>query len=315
MFRNNGKEFKRDSLNVVFTDGGVGDCVARTPALIYMRKHLPWLDFYCYVPDYYVDFLKNVLRDTIIRGLSKKERYNKYFGLVKTDCQQHDNMATHLTDHGFNLLVNKQVDIKHKNYPKVNLNKVDISEFTLPEKFVVVTTGYTSEVREFRPEVINQVCNYIKQQGYEIVFLGSNSINNGVGGIIEGQFKTDIDFSVGLDLRNQTTLLEAAKIISKAKTIVGVDNGLLHIAGCTDVPIVFGLTTVSGECRLPYRNNELGWNCYPVEPDFENVPCKFCQSNWSLLYGHDFRKCFYGDVKCVSDLTFDKWKTQLEKVL
>jgi ADP-heptose:LPS heptosyltransferase len=78
-----------------------------------------------------------------------------------------------------------------------------------------------------------------------------------------------------IDLRDASPLLESLKIINYAKFIVGVDNGLFHLAGLTQTPIVAGYTTVAPELRMPYRNNKLGWNVGPCVPQSE---WRFCQS-------------------------------------
>ena len=65
---------------------------------------------------------------------------------------------------------------------------------------------------------------------------------------------------------------------------------------------------------MPYRHNELGWNCYPVVPP-KSLSCRFCQSNWNLTFGHDFKYCFYDDYKCVKMLEADLYIEQLEHLL
>ncbi len=108
--------------------------------------------------------------------------------------------------------------------------------------------------------------------------------------------------------------------MSKAKAVVGVDNGLLHVAGCTGVAIVGGFTTVRPEIRMPIRHNILGWNYHAVIPD-KSLDCSFCQQDTNFLYGHDYRKCWYKEKKerteilCIKQLTADKFKTILESIL
>jgi len=261
-------------------------------------------------------------KDVIIKSFSQgKTEFNQNLPGRKTSSTSHDTLKTHLVDHTFHVLANSMGPIEDKNYRKLNPSKIDVSKFDLPEKYVIITTGFTAAVREFIPQSVNEVVQYIKSKGYEVVFLGNEkSPVHADKKVLIGTFNTEIDYSQGLNLVNKTSLLEAGKIIAQAKTIVGVDNGLLHLAGTTDVPIVAGFTTVKPEHRAPYRNNELGWNFFPVTPP-ESLACRFCQSNWDFVYRHDFRNCFYKEkkldkeIQCTKSLTSDLFIEQLEKIL
>lgn len=270
---------------------------------------------YVWVPDYFYDLAKNLCPDVIIRPFSKAEKkFNPHWVGRRTTNPQHDALATHLVDHAFHVLVNKQVRTEFKNYPILDLKPIDISRFNLPDKYVIITTGFTAPIREMLPVVVNEISDYSLSKGYIPVFLGSHQAALGIEdtGIV-GNFKTEIDYSKGLSLIDKTTLLEAGKIIAGAKTIVGLDNGLLHLAGCTEIPIVMGFTSVEPYLRLPYRHNELGWNVFSIVPD-ESIKCRFFQSNWTLFYDHDFKYC-NNNYECVKNLTSDKYIRILEKIL
>jgi ADP-heptose:LPS heptosyltransferase len=314
MFRNNSIKIV-EHLNVVFDNGGMGDHVASMSTVKYMHNHAPNIIQHVWVPDYFLDLAKNLVPGVIIKPFSKQKDYNVKFGTLKLSCQQHSSMGVHLVDFAFNVLVDKQVDIEHKNYCKLNVDTIDVSKFNLPEKYVVLTTGFTAKVREMLPSIANDLISYIKSKGYEVVTLGSYIAKVGAGNNnIEGNFKEDIKYSECFDLINKTNLLEAGKIISQAKAIVGLDNGLLHLAGTTEIPIVMGFTTVLPEHRMPYRHNQLGWNCYPVTPN-ESLGCGGCQSRMVHVYDHDFRNCYYGDYACLPQVSSEKYINQLEKIL
>lgn len=325
MYRDN-TFINREHINFLFDDGGLGDLVARLPAIRYIKDHYPHCIPHLWLPDYGVDFAKNLLPDVIIKPFSKGDKeYNQAYSGKKTSSKTHTNMRTHLVDNAFHVIVDKDVSIEYKNYLQLNLNKIDVSSFNLPERYVVITTGHTVEVREIKAYVINDLSNYVIQKGYIPVFLGSKKASTGVTTVtgtsgITGHFNQEVDYSKGLDLIDKTSLLEAGKIIAGAKAIVGLDNGLLHVAGCTQTPIVGAYTTVESIYRLPYRNNKLGDNCFVVEPD-ESLKCKFCQSNWEFVYDHDFRKCWYveqkkdKEIQCTKQITAMKFITHLDKIL
>lgn len=323
MYRDNTK-LEKVVMNCVFNDGGIGDNICRLSAIKYLNTFHPNLYIKLYVPDYFLEFTKHFFNNKdnlVITPFSQKFRYNNSLAAIKTSNDQHTSMSTHLIDHAFNIIVDKQVDIEHKNYLQLDLDKINIDKFKLPERYVIITTGFTAEVREMIPESINGVAQYVISKGYTPVFLGSKKAFNGnKGHDIVGNFKSSIDYNVGLDLRDSTTLLQAGKIIAGAKVIVGLDNGLLHLAACSQIPIVMGMTSVLYKHRAPIRNNEYGWNCYPVVPD-SSVKCYGCQSNWAYMYKLDFRNCYYKEqkldteIQCIKNLTSDKYIKELEKIL
>ena len=286
-------------------------------AVKYIRDYLPHVELKLWVPEFFVEMAKHLVPEIEVVSFTERQIFQKEYGSVVTACQQHDTMSTHLVDHAFHVLVNKQVEIEHKNYVKLRPEEIDVSRFNLPKEYVVMPTGFTAKVREFTPLLINQIVKYIKKKNYniEIIFLGSN--NAPVGGLadaIRGNFNTDIQYHKGINLINRTTLLESAAIIAGAKCILGVDNGLGHIAGTTEIPIVTAYTTVNPMHRMPYRHNQLGWNCYNIIPD-DSLECRFCKSNWNLVYNHDFRNCYYEDYKCKDQLYLDKWTKILDNIL
>lgn len=292
-----------------------GDNIARLPAVKYIADHHKHVQQHLWTHTYFKDYAKNCLRDTnvIVRGWDEEKKFKERLTRM-TGKHLFTNMASHMTKHAFYTLVNTEPDIEHLNYLKPDLSKVNLIKFNLPKNYVVVCTGFTAPVREFLPQHVNAVTSYIKSKGYDVVFLGQKTTETGVKHIIKGTFSDEINFNVGLNLVDKTDLFEATKIIAESKCIVGLDCGLLHVAGCTDAPIVGGFTTVKPAHRMPVRNNTLGWNYFPVVPP-ESLACRFCQSNMTFTHGKDFKLCYYDDYLCVKQLTSELYVEQLEKVL
>jgi len=328
MFRDN-TLISREPVNIIFDDGGLGDNICRLSAVKYIKDTYKHVDLYVYVPDYFLDLAKHLIPGpgvTFKKFSEAEQNWNKSFASLRTTNPQVGNMRTHILDNAFAVLVDKDVEIEHKNYVQLKLNKISISKFTLPEKYVIITTGYTAEVRELRADVVNSLSDYVLSKGYTPVYLGSKNapvgvlVTSGKDTSIIGNFNASIDYSKGLDLINKTSLLEAGKIISGATCLLGLDNGLMHLAGCVETPIVGAYTTVEPRYRLPYRHNVLGWNCFVVEPT-ESLKCRFCQSNFNFVYDHDFRSCYYKEkgldteIQCTKSITADKFITHLEKLL
>lgn len=290
-------------IHVNFKDGGLGDHVCRLPALKYLKDKYPHVVLSVWCPTFFLEFGKKALPD--INWIDYKSAATAYMSQPVINAGSNcgiTSLRTHLVDHAFYTILDETVGVEYKNYLKINHADTDISKFNLPQKYIVLTTGNTVKVREFKASVINEIVSYIKSKNINVVFLGNELTITG-GGVenIKGNFSKKINYNEGLNLINKTSLIEAHAILAQSKAVIGLDNGLLHLAACSDVPIVMGFTTVQKEHRLPYRKNQLGWNCYSVEPD-ESLECRGCQSRCNFLY-IDFRKCMYNDYKCVEDQT------------
>ncbi len=305
---------KFQPINIILQDGGVGDHIASLVAIKYIENNYPWIAPTIWVPNYLVELAKHLLpkRCTVKSYSEMSQHYNpnlptkttKWDGMISP-------MKIHLLDYAFLKLCDENPSIEHKNYLQVKSNIDPWDKYRIGP-YVIITTGFTAKAREFKASYINEIAKWVKDAGYTPVFLGSTKTETGAKHTIEGNFSKDIDFSIGLNLVNKTTLLEAAMIIDNAHAVLGVDNGLLHVAGCTDTPIVGGFPSVSPEIRMPVRNNILGYDFYPIVPD---KGCNFCQERTNFLYGHDYRECVYKDDRSINEMTPNKFIEKLELIL
>jgi ADP-heptose:LPS heptosyltransferase len=303
----------------------MGDLLCALITVDYIIKEVKHVDPFIWVPDYMLDFSKNVLPpETKVYNFSNATKHfnNKLIGISTKWEGQHTAMRVHPTDFSNHVLIDADLPVEKKNYLKFNNEGIDLTRFNLPEKYVVISVGSTAPTKELPVPVLNKIIEYVITKGYTPVFIGKSASKLGEGKGIDKKFEianaklAAIDYTRGIDLTNQTSLNETAAIISKAKAFIGMEGGLTHLAGFTDVKIVSGYSFVNPDILMPIRNNIKGYEVYPVVPE-ESLACRFCQSNIPLLYNHDFRFCFYGpdDYKCIKQLTFEKWKEAIDKVL
>jgi len=304
-------------INVHFKGGGLGDQIARLPALKYVLDHATnTRRFYLICPEYFMEVAKHLLKPyeskiTYIAEEDAKSIANYKLNALTTDEGHHTTMRTHLTDHAFHTIADAEVDVKFKDYLQIRPDELDVSHLNLPPEYVVVTTGYTALVRQWLPAQVNDVIDHIKSKGLRIVFLGKEQVANG----LYGNFRTDaVNYQLGINLINRTTLLDAAVVMAGAKAVVGLDNGLIHLAACSQVPIVAGYTSVNPKIRMPYRNGKLGDRTFTVEPD-ASLSCRYCQSSCYLNFTHKFTECYYKDYKCLVQLRSEKWIKALDEAL
>ncbi len=315
MFRNGNYPKHKENVNFLFQNVGMGDIVCAFVALDYIYKTYPWVSPIIWAPDYAVEFAKHVLpKGAIVKPFSKGEKeYNSKLGARTNEWKHHTAMRTHPVDHAFHTFVDKTVDITDKNYLKVRPEEIDLSKFSLPAKYVVIPVGHTAKPKELPVAVINQIALYSRLKGYTPVFLGKTDSKTGYKDQALGAEIGDVDYSHGVNLVNKTTLLESAGVIAGAKAFIGIDGGLLHVAGFTDTHIIAAYTFVNPNIFAPYRNNSRDYKIDIITPP-ESLGCRFCQSNLSFIYG-DFRSCYYGDSACARDLTFNQYKPFIDKIL
>lgn len=288
----------------------------------FIERHYPNIRVHLWVPVFFRDYAKRCVttKNIFIRDFTEAAKHWKHgmptyvFG---NKADRFNNLSCHMVDHAFFFLNFQPISIKDKNYPRVNLDGVKLPpNVDLPEKYAVVCTGFTTEVRELLPEHVNKISDYLVEQGITPVYLGNKAAPNGMGHVIMPKFHEEVDYSKGIDLLNQTSLLQAAKVIEGSKCLVGLDCGLHHIAGCTDVPIVMGFSSLLAEHRLPYRNGVLGDGCYPVELTDEENKHRGFQSKSPFAYNRNFTRFICDEERNVlKQLNADKYIEQIRKLL
>lgn len=314
--------------NIVMNGGGLGDCIGAVPAFKHIIDFHPEVSPRFLVPDFFKDLLmrsigkvdKNRVR---VFSFSEAHRINKNHPSRVFQSSQHTNLSCHVTDHAFNLFLNKGVDDWCKDYVPVDVSDVDVAKFNLPDKYIVLTVMFTSPVREWLPKHINKVIAHFKKLNLPVVVLGKKETPNGANFAIKGVVREEINFADTLNLIDQTSLLEATKIMYGSTMVVGLDNGLLHLAAThPTLPIVGGFTTLKPEHRMPYRNGgRLGYRYYPVVPP-ATLQCRGCQSNMVFEINHKaFTLCPYfpsgqgEQIKCLDQLDGDLFIKRIDEVM
>jgi ADP-heptose:LPS heptosyltransferase len=291
-----GKE-KPQELYAIFNYGGLGDNIARLPAVRTINEEYPHIELTIFVPDYFVELAKHLMKDHPMKfvGFSDQSKVaKKGTPITDTTWTIHSSLRTGLVDHAFHTLLDQPVKRNQYLYPELRPEEIDY-EIPVKGKYVVIPVNYTAPAREFKPEVVNKVVSWLKDSSYTPVFLGKSFADLGNKTEIH-KLNQKVNLKEGANLIDKTSLLETAKIIHGAEAIVGMDCGLLHLAGCTSTPIVGGYNIVAPELRIPYRKNGI-W--ITITPDVE---CKFCQERMNFVYNHSFKRCYFKDYRCLEDM-------------
>lgn len=306
---------KKEDRNILLHQGGLGDLIACLPSIKYILTFHPHIHVHLWTHDYGVPLCQKAFKgfdNIIIKGMSRRSDYDDSVFTRSPYSHKITNLSSNMVEHAFYTIVHKSVPNDWKNY--IQLEPIDISEFALPEKYVVVTTGYTSPTRAWRAESVNETVEYIIQKGYTPVFLGKSFTGSYDNEGITGNFNAD--YTKGINLIDKTDLFQAHGIMANAAVTIGVDNGLLHLCGMSQAKSIWGFTTVDPLHRLPFKDGVQGKSCGVVMPTKQELGCIGCQSNMVFAsQEHSFTSCIYDDFVCLDLMGSDKWIKELEKVL
>lgn len=304
-----------ENYHLVLTDGGAGDLICELVAVDYNIRNFPATKFHVWVPDYLLDFARHVLpKNQLIRPFSQGETSFRHDieGNTTEWCTRHTPMRTHPVDYGFHMLSDRHVyNLNQKNYLQIRPEEISFKNPVLP--YICIAATAAEPCKAFTPEDLNKIVDWICAKGFAPVFMGKEESKCGFKDFtIEAEI-INIDVSSrGYNLINQTNLLQAAKVISGAAAFVGMDGGLVHLAGCTDVEIVAGYSLVDPIHVAPIRNGSQAYKFRAVEPEIF-IHNRYFQTYSNFVKG-DYRQ-FPGWQKVVKSLTAEKFIRKLEEVL
>ena len=282
-------------VNFVLHSGGIGDYTAYLSSLLWIAKAHPQVHGTIHSPTHFIEIpqflFKNFPNWKIVpRGVSPptdNPTFEPHF--IPANC-----LGTHPLDLGFIYFAGQNPPPDDFNfYPTLDFAE---SERPLPSQYAVLIPGGTHPNRTLPPKAFNGIKEYLLSLNLIPVFLGKTDTTPAH----RINYPDGYDYTNAVNLIDKTTLLEAAKIMAFARVVIGLDNGLLHLAATTDVPVVFGYTIAAPKHRNPRRKQGITYN---IHPDPQTLPCTFCQSNMRFINSHDFAHCVYHDLKCIDELS------------
>lgn len=322
-----GTELPVIKVNIVFQGAGIGDYICYMPAIIWLAKNCPWLKVKLFVGREFMDFAKNILWNfQSMWQVCPLDKINEMVEAGSTmrapgitmNGVKYNQLANgtggHLVDVGFLYFCNLfPVPDGADLYPIINFSGMDhhLPLGLHPRTYVVLTTGAVSSNRTVPGEYWNPIIEHIKRNGRDVVFIGKRQINKD----LKVTFPDGCNYEGGIDLRDKTTLMEAAWLMKNASATLGLDNGMIHLAACTNAPIVAAYNMVAPHERIPHRKEG---PLVVLHLTREELSCTGCQSNMKSMFPHTFNRCLYGDNKCVTML-FDnngkRWTDALDLLL
>lgn len=199
-------------------------------------------------------------------GLKDKNGIEKKFAHI--DIRQ-----THAMDLGFQLTP-EQMDYDY--YPDPMELDCD-----LPDEYVVlhITNNWANRTWDYQKWY--DLIQWLADKNIFTVLIGVGHrevLHSSVSDVPLEKQCPHFDNVYGLDLANKGSMSDMWHVINKAKCIVTMDTGPLHIAGTTDTHIIQLGSAIHPALRAPYRNGSQNYKY-----DYIGGSCSlFCNSN--LLY-------------------------------
>lgn len=318
MYRDGNRVITTKRQNFVLNHGALGDAICSLPAIAKVGRHFSdviemrvWCgvwqhDLFAHLLAPYGKFEMVDLTAFPAKWDDRKEIPD--FGQVAYNQMMHDTHTrnrVHMVDYAFGCLTDSRPEsMLDRSYPTA----ASIGEKKLDGKYVVFPVGATSENKLFHASVMAPIMQWCIDNGYRVVITGTEKSHThvNVGGrlepitmIAQTKLLPQALFDQLVDMREKTTLLELRDVLGHATAVVGVDGGTLHLAGTTDVPIVFASGTTLPKHRYIARQGDQNRKIRYVGP--RDLECTGCQSNW-LLTTWDFRHCVYEDNACMTKL-------------
>jgi|TARA_B100000767_G_scaffold211387_1_gene198542 ADP-heptose:LPS heptosyltransferase len=142
--------------------------------------------------------------------------------------------------------------------------------------YVLIHPTYTWPTRTWDEERWQELTDRLNDQGIPVVAIGRDSKETGHFNVEKPVMNLDIKY--GLNMLNDPTNDPAElrwMMNNKAKAVVTMDSGILHVAGTTDVHIIQLGSSINNKLRAPYRSGSQEYKY-----DFIRGGCGvFCSSN------------------------------------
>lgn len=317
--------------SLVFRGGGLGDNVLRLLCIpLLMERHKNLRPLRLWVPEFLLELAQAYLSqfDSFypaieIRSFKDFERFklSKRF-TISTDTGHYSSLREHIFTHAAVEILGEALGpgVLEENYP-LEFRRKTLERFlpkdskfkrlSFSRPFVVLTPMFTSETRKWNRESLEGFSRWLNESGFDVVLLGRDSTPTARTKIGIQSWPAAMP-EEALNLINQTSLLETLEILSHARLVAGIDNGLLHLSQLLESPpdILWAFTNVGASKRV-WKINERN-KISVLEP--KNLSCFPCQSSW-LLPGHSFRDCFYDDLLCSESLNDESFIDSAKEIL
>lgn len=281
--------------------GAIGDIVCTFPALeALQRAHSDCHCVYVTLAEYAVlpalaGFTGTVVRSPIHCVIPKLPNWIAPVVLAPqyTDELQTRDSSRHLVDEfciASGVLCENNATTRFRISPMVSGRIATRFNLKAPgsPKTVAIHTGPSWKVREWPAEHWQRLIDHLKtNMGLRILHIGAPR-HAELG-------KQEVRGFVGTEsIVDQLSLEEVTALIAQVDLLIGIDSGMLHLAGAVRTPTVGLFGPTNPEFRIPRQSSARGV--------FHKLPCSFCHHHQPRLHWES--NCPY-EIECMRSLSVE----------
>lgn len=292
---------------VLVNNSAIGDTVCTLPAVLNLFKHDAL--YKVFSPPHFSDLYRFFLPEDVVEDFDANTQELHCSAIVRhTFVEFITTLQTHLVD--YSSMVLSDTILEDRSYPQVSPMGQELVD---SDKYVVIATNHSSPLKRFRRELLYAATEYVQQQGCTPVWVGKKYQFNVYGDHVADITDDGVEVLPGVvDLRDKTDVKELVGLCYNSAAVVGMDGGVIHVAGLTPAPIVCAYTHKAPRLLMPIRNNELGHKVFSVVPPPES--CRFCMSS-KPLPAHSYTTCRREDIQCVENVQQEEFINAIGEAL
>lgn len=263
---------------IVKRKGNLGDIICTFPLIYNIRKEYPFSIIIYYCLNWNVEFPKMCRDVDIVVGLDTpfSKFVDKYFSKImwfeplfnEELSPPRPSRGLHIIDEmlavskcPFQNILTKKIKISNKSF--LNIQKRISLDRILSNYIFVIHVGATWPVREWSVEKWNKLVSLLKSHfDSEIIQVGTDFVSSS-GGRSTPRILNCFDWIGKISIEETAALLKIARLF------IGIDSGIMHLAGAVNAPCVGIFGPTFSELRLPRNNKSVGVS--------SRVPCLGCQ--------------------------------------
>jgi GT2 family glycosyltransferase/ADP-heptose:LPS heptosyltransferase len=246
--------------------GALGDVLMITPIVRFIKKQFPYIDIH--IMTKYFELFKN---NPYVNSASLQYKDCDMF--IDLDGVYESKPGLHILDSyaiavlGFGLDLNDEnfhLDmISDQETEKSEKETIDLNFCS--EKYICINMSKSWDSRTLSIETWDKIISSFLDKNYFVVNLGTDKDDNSTHESNRNYF----------DLRGKLSIHQTLEWIKHSSLYIGMDSGLLHVAQCTDTPVVGIFTCVEPGTRITRKEKTIA-----IVP--EEGKCAFC---WHTFKG------------------------------
>ena len=272
---------------LVSIGGGLGDQIDSEPVLREIRRLYPkdYLIVNSHWPELFEDLPYEIQENHNMKDytgdLGIVHKFHTYAGPDQSDAWKYmTHVMMNSTDFSSLLCTRRPLPIDKKqimlryreDQKKAMLDKLNVTVEWL-KNAVVLHPGMSWRTKTISPQVWEEIIADMSLQGKNIVIMGKSDSNyqgpkRGADKI--GLVDIEIPNNV-IDARDKLSVKESLALLDSCKILVSNDSAPIHLAGATDIWILYIATAKHPEFILPYRKGS---------QSYKTVECNLRPSCW-----------------------------------